>query len=227
MKIAICDDDINDRLTIEDYIKRYDSNLHIDMFSSAVELMEAFENKFYDLIFLDIQMESLNGFDAAKAIMDKFKDKPLIVFTTRSSKYTIRGYEVAFRYLLKPIQYEVFSEVLTAALKRLNPQKIAISINGNNIILSVKDIYYFEVFDHYTRIYSKDSYNECRYPLKKLEKMLQGCAFGRPHSGYLVNMDYVLSATQSEAILKNGVKINISRHRKDTFLRLFHQSVRR
>ena len=90
MNIAACDDDDSDLSTIRDYLGRYDAGLSLDVFNAAEMLLAAAESKFYDLIFLDIEMEALSGFDAARLLMEG-REKPLIVFVTKSSKYTIQG----------------------------------------------------------------------------------------------------------------------------------------
>jgi DNA-binding LytR/AlgR family response regulator len=125
MKIAVCDDDKNDIAILQEYIIRYDAGLGCDVFHSAVELVDAHRKEFYDLIFLDIEMKQMNGYEAAK-LMTKHKEKPLIIFVTKSSKYTILGYEVAFRYLIKPITYEQLETVLSASLEHIVPKKLMI-----------------------------------------------------------------------------------------------------
>ena len=99
MRIAICDDEDQERLNIEALVKRYARELSIVLFSSADELLAAAKTTFFPLIFLDIEMDDTNGFDAAEELMSG-SAKPLIVFVTKSTEYTIRGYDVAFHYLV-------------------------------------------------------------------------------------------------------------------------------
>lgn len=228
MRVAICDDDKSDILTIKNYINRYDSSIEYDIYYSAEELLKGMGNENFDLVFLDIRMKTLNGFEAAKFIMERFEENsPLIVFITRSSKYTILGYEVAFRYLMKPIEYEEFSGVLSAAIKKIAPKTISLSYYGKSIFISVNDICYCEVFGHNTVIHAEDNSYEFRYSLKKIEEMLQGCGFARPHSSYLINLDYIESVSGNEILLKNGLSIKIGRHKKANFMRALHQHLRR
>ena len=115
MRIAICDDEDQERLNIEALVKRYAPELSIVLFSSADELLAAAKTTFFPLIFLDIEMDDTNGFDAAEELMSG-SAKPLIVFVTKSTEYTIRGYDVAFHYLVKPLNEAKFHEVLKRAL---------------------------------------------------------------------------------------------------------------
>jgi DNA-binding LytR/AlgR family response regulator len=226
MKIAICDDDAADSLLLQEYISRFDTGLTCAVFNSAPVLLDALREDFYDLIFLDIEMGALSGFDAAKLIMED-RDKPLIVFVTKSSKYTIQGYEVAFRYLVKPLHYADFSRVMKAALEQIVPQKVAVDIGGREHLFSVREIYYFEIFGHRVRIRTVDRVYECRNSLKNIEDMLAGCAFVRPHNSYLVNIEHIVTASQTELVMKDGMKISISRKKKDESLRLIYQFLRR
>ena len=226
MRIAVCDDDKNDAAIIQEFIGQYDAGLSCDVFHSAVDLVDAHRREFYDLMFLDIEMKPMNGFKAAK-LMTQNEERPLILFVTKSSKYTILGYEVAFRYLIKPITYEQLETVMNAALEQIVPKKIMIEINGKNVMISTRDIYYFEVFDHNVRACTKNSTFDYRESLKNIEDMLSGGNFVRPHNSYLVNLEHVVSTTQSEFIMEDNRVISISRKRKDDVFRALHQYLRR
>lgn len=69
MRIAICDDEHQERLNIEILVKRYAPELSVSPFSSADELLIASKTTFFPLIFLDIEMDNTNGFEAAKELM--------------------------------------------------------------------------------------------------------------------------------------------------------------
>lgn len=226
MRIAICDDDNNDLAVLTSLIGRYDASLSFDVYHSAVALLSALKTECYDLMFLDIEMKPMNGFEAAKQIT-KSADNPLIIFVTKSSKYTIQGYEVAFRYLMKPVSFDQFEKVMKAAMDQIVPKKIMIEVNSKNLMISTKDIYYFEVFDHNVRLRTQNDKYDYRESLKNLEEMLSGGTFVRPHNSYLVNLEHVISATQSEFIMRDNHKISISRKRKDDVFKALHQFMRR
>lgn len=226
MRIAVCDDDKNDVSIIREYIGRFDAGLACDVFHSALSLVDAHGRESYDLIFLDIEMKPFNGFEAARVLATN-KEKPLIIFVTNSSKYTIQGYEVAFRYLIKPVTYEQFETVMKASLEQVVPKKIMIEVGGKNMMISTRDIYYFEVFDHNVRVRTKNDVFDYRDSLKNIEDMLSGGNFIRPHNSFLVNLEHVLSTTQSEFIMKDNRVISISRKRKDDVFRALHQFLRR
>lgn len=127
MKIAICDDDILDLQSLQSMIWDYDVSLDVTAFRSASALLRAFDTMFFDIIFMDIEMEHPNGYEVAEILMQK-KDKPLIIFVTNSGEYTIRGYGIAFRYLPKPLSATAVSDVLKLAIESITPQKIELDI---------------------------------------------------------------------------------------------------
>ena len=121
MRIAICDDEPRELELLHSFLLRYDTTLPYTLFSSAQDLLDASSSTFFDIIFMDIEMRSPNGYDAAVSLMQN-EARPLIIFVTKSSSYTILGYGVAFRYLKKPISYDAFSAVLKLTLEEVVPQ---------------------------------------------------------------------------------------------------------
>lgn len=226
MKIAVCDDDKKDLAIIQDFIRTYDAGLQCDVFHSAVDLLNAHKKEAYDLMFLDIEMKPLSGFEAAKKLSADV-DKPLIIFVTNSSKYTIQGYEVAFRYVVKPAAYDQIEQVLNAALEKIVPKKMLVEVNGRSQMISTRDIYYFEVFDHNVRICTQYNVYDCRDSLKNIEEMLSGGNFIRPHNSFLINLEHVVSASQTEFIMRDKHVISISRKKKDEVFKALHQYMRR
>lgn len=112
VSIAIVDDDTEDILTLERHIARYfaekGGEYGIASFYDGSELMRDYAPK-YDIVFLDIDMEKLNGMAAAKRIRDT-DEHTAIVFVTRMAKYAIKGYEVsALDFIVKPVEYGSFA----------------------------------------------------------------------------------------------------------------------
>jgi DNA-binding LytR/AlgR family response regulator len=226
MKVAVCDDEKEDLYRHRDFIQAYDSSLSFDLFSSAADLLEAFESNIYDIVFLDIEMEPIDGFTAAQTIVSKY-DKPLIIFTTKSSQFTIQGYEVAFRYLVKPVSYEVFAKVLKAALAVSVPRRICLEANNQQFLVPLRDVLYFEVLNHVIGVQTVSDTYFYRDSLKNTENLLAGSDFARPHNSYIINLEHIFRITQKEVTMTNGFKINISRKRKDDFFFKMHQYLRR
>ena len=125
MRIAICDDEADQREVMLSFVCQYNPTLAVDTYDAAIDLLLAVEKIPYDIVFMDIEMPAPNGFEIAQQLKVK-SNSPLVIFVTKSNSYTIQGYGVAFRYLAKPISYAMFSSVLSLALKEREPAKVSI-----------------------------------------------------------------------------------------------------
>lgn len=216
LKVAICDDEERERQTITEFLLRFDPQAEYVCFSSAGELLRACRQEDFSLVLLDIELPELNGFQAACALQ-KLPHSPLVIFITRSGSYTIQGYEVAFRYLQKPLDYETFQRALSAAAEKLRPQYLPISTPEGTVVLRIGEIRYIEVYNYQVLIHTDQGTYGCRSSLKQLEQSLRDCGFARPHNSYLVNLSAVASAQKNFLLLTDGVKLPISRNRKKEF----------
>lgn len=134
MKIAICDDDQQDMNLLLKYCEAYGQNLTASGFASGSALLAAFDVEFYDLIFMDIEMEHPNGYETAVILRQRDR-RPEIIFTTKTLNYAVRGYGIALRYLPKPISYKMFADSLQIALQNIVPEKIMVPYQyGQKII---------------------------------------------------------------------------------------------
>ena len=219
MQIAICDDERQELEHIQTLLKRYAPEIQVIRFSSADDLLYAAETDFFPLIFWDIAMELTSGFEAAELLMSK-KQKPLIVFVTKSTAYTVRGYDVAFHYLVKPIREDKFNQVLDRALRLLTPRYFSFLLDGSQYRIPLNDVLYFESFNYMLLIHTKNRVYETRLSLKKVEADLYGSDFFRIHASYLINLQHVVRISKTDVEIEGGEIIRIiriSRSRKKSF----------
>lgn len=217
MKIAICDDEAADLGLIQRYCVEYDASLPVSLFASGEELIEAFKENFYDLVFLDIELGKLSGLEVG-ATLRGLPDKPIIIFTTHSLNYAVRGYGIAMRYLPKPISYETFSTVMREALDHITPSKISICVSGTQMFFSVDDIVYFEVLRHQLMVHLKDQEAVClRGTLIEVIEQIPSRQFVQPHKSYYVNMEYIDRLTGQDIMMTNGDVIPVGRSKKNEF----------
>lgn len=146
MKFALCDDSPQELRQIRDYLLQFDPAADYTEFLSAKSLVDVFQSDYFDIILLDIEMAEFNGYQAAQEL-NKLPDIPLIIFITQSGDYTIRGYEVAYRYLQKPVQYLDFERALSAAVTKSSPKCLTVMEERGPVIIRVRDITYIEVFN--------------------------------------------------------------------------------
>ena len=167
-------------------------------------------------------MEGMNGYQAAEEL-NKLPDIPLIIFITQSGAYIILGYEVAFRYLKKPVEYPDFVRAVSAAVAKCSPKSIPVAGERGPILVRIRDITYIEVFSYKTIIHTSKEQYQVRTPLKEFEGTLWGNGFARPHNSFLVNLDFVDRIQKANLLLTDGTEIPISRNRKKLFDEaLFH-----
>ncbi|MCL2391852.1 MAG: LytTR family DNA-binding domain-containing protein [Oscillospiraceae bacterium] len=226
MHIAICDDEYKELLHLQSLAQKYNPDMVISLFDSAESLLAGIKTQPADVILLDIEMGALNGFDAAKKLRG-MPSPPLIIFVTNSSAYTYRGYEVAFRYLPKPVVHETLENALNAAVDKIAPQKFSIAENGRSYVLPISDILYFEASGHTLTLHSKTRTYECRMKIGDAEALLPRNAFVSPHKGYIVNLDFIDAVNEHDLVLTNAEKIPISRRRKKAFELALFRFVRR
>jgi len=226
MRIAICDDEQNELHYLHALVERYNPKIDVFLFLSAESLLESMNTYSFDIILLDIEMEGTNGYTAAKRLKT-VQNPPLIVFITNSAEYTYRGYEVAFRYLPKPVTFDVLSDVLSSAIEQIVPLKLTINENGRTHVIHINDILYIESSGHKLAIHTKGSIYECHMKLCEVESLLPVDVFTSPHKGYLVNLDCVDSIRESRLTLKGDVHIPVSRRRKKEFEQALFRFVRR
>lgn len=162
-------------------------------------------------------MGQMNGLEVGERLIH-MPHKPLVVFTTQSLTYAVRGYGIAMRYLPKPITYDTFSFIMGLALERILPKKISIFSNGGQMLVPVNKILYFEVLCHQVFVHlSSGEKISMRGTLTETISQVPHRAFAQPHKSYYINMEYVDRITQQSILMTNGDFIPIGRSKKDIF----------
>ncbi len=148
LKIAVCDDEPVFVEQISGRIKKYMPDAVIQGFFSSEDLLSLKE--VFDIYFLDIQMEKMNGVETAKKLRES-DEECIIVFITGAKEYVFEAFDVAaMHYLIKPVADEKLQEVLKRAQKEIEKKQnkkerqIFIQTRNKSITLNVADILYFE-----------------------------------------------------------------------------------
>ncbi|MBN2892208.1 MAG: LytTR family transcriptional regulator DNA-binding domain-containing protein [Bacteroidales bacterium] len=235
IKILIIDDEEPARNLIKTFLQNQ-SNIEIlgecsDGFSAVKDI----NSKNPDLIFLDIQMPKLTGFE----VLELIDNPPLIIFSTAFDDYAVKAFEQkAIDYIMKPYSKARFLEALDKAKEKLNstekirgtfdklleisnenPEKLnrfAVK-NGSKItILSLEEISLFEAQDDYVMIYSEKGKFMKNMTMKYLEKHLDDTEFVRIHRSFIVNLSCIDKIEHFEkdnyiVILKNKQQAKASK----------------
>ena len=219
IEIAVCDDD---KFTV-DYIvntlthisKKNNLYINIHTFTSGMDFILNYNpSKSYDIIFLDILLDSLNGIDIAKHIREN-NDITKIIFISSSSEYILDGYDVeASNYLIKPLDYEKLNKVFIKAIKSLyntNSKLLKINHGSKTITLPLSKVLYFEVYNRKVIAILDNSTIEFYSRLSDIEVLISKYNFVRCHRSYLVNVCKISQLSSSEITLNNFAKIPIGK----------------
>ncbi|MCR5543558.1 MAG: LytTR family DNA-binding domain-containing protein [Eubacterium sp.] len=217
MRIAVCDDEEKYRFQAKAMIDNMSGSLDtiVDAFGDGRKLLEAFDKRPYEVLFLDIEMPAMDGITLAKKIREK-NDSVYIVFLTSHVEYALEGYEVnALRYLTKPLREDKLREVLKFVMdKNTNKKQLLIKEDGEEILLNVSDIIYMEAQNQYVMIYTTHGEHLIRYNITDFEKQLKKDGFFRTHRGYLVSLAKVKRMAKSDVVMEAGdeeIEVPVSR----------------
>lgn len=220
MKIGICDDESIFREQLKTMLEDYYHSLDVLIIScsSGEELLQEIEKKQYDLVFLDIEMQGMDGLETAKRVHSIKADLP-IIFLTSHTELAMEGYEVqAFRFLAKPVAVQKLQEALHAFETTLQQeQKLMIVEDGMNRYLSCADIQYIKSENVYLQIVTKQGSHLVRKKLKEQIEELPKDTFMLVHRSYIVNLNEVASFDGNVIVLKGGFEIPVSRGNREAF----------
>ena len=217
MRIAICDDQAVCLEQTLEAVKKCLRGLEarIEMFQGGMAFLKAFQNRPYDLVFLDVEMPEIDGITLAKRLRKLSKDVP-IIFLTSHIEYALEGYEVnALRYLTKPVDPNKLRDVIRVVSERMRQQRILwIKTELGEQKLPVKSILFMEAQNQNILIYTAEDVYCVRYNLSDYERELAQDGFFRIHRGYLVPLAHVKSVSKGEITLTNHTRLPVSRSRE-------------
>jgi two-component system LytT family response regulator len=232
MKAIIIDDEPLARMLVKEYLIQHPN---IELLAEAEDGFDGVKkiNELKpDVIFLDIQMPKLNGFE----LLELLQHYPKVIFTTAFDEYALKAFENnAIDYLLKPFSEERFNQAIAklqnntvSAEEKINhlssftpkyeeeSSRIVIK-NGSEIqIIPTKDVDFIEAYDDYVKIYIGEKYQLKKKTLSYYEKVLEEKQFIRIHRSFLLNIAKLTRIESFEknsyiAILSSGMRVPISR----------------
>ncbi len=233
IRAVIVDDEEPARLVLKEYLSEHQDIKILADCANGFEAVKAISELHPDLVFLDIQMPKLNGFE----VLELVEQPPAVIFATAYNQYALKAFEVhAADYLLKPFSKERLAEALEhaqAQLKHKKPipvqaiasaagmttsplERVLVKDGSKVHIIPVDRIDYIEAQDDYVSIKSEGKSFLKQERMTSLEKELDTKTFVRVHRSYILNIERIarieLYAKDSRmAILKDGTKLLISR----------------
>lgn len=239
IQIAIVDDSRPDRAMLikrtDNYMRRHNLEYHLYEFESGEAFLASLPARRFDLVFLDIYMEGINGLDTAKALYEKDRDCR-IIFLTSSPDYSVLSYSVhAVYYLLKPIEDEPFEQAMEFC--RLAPcydvPQISVVSEGVPITIDTGRILYLEYVDRQTLLHLAPareentettlcltgSFKQITAPLTADRRFLV-CI-----RGIMINMQYVTQEEDGFFVLTTGKRIPINIRNKSSISRTYRSYI--
>lgn len=215
-RFAVCDDNETDAAfvvsLIENWNKRKDLPLQIEVFSSAEAFLFAHEaGPEFDLLLLDIEMGGMNGVELAKKLR-RMGERLLLVFVTGFMDYISEGYDVeALHYLMKPVTGKKLEQVLDRSMERIGAREKELTLSLPNGIVRVPlyEIRYLEVQKNYVTVHAEEDYR-VKKTLNELEGELDD-SFFKVHRSYIVALRFIRRILKTEIILKDNTEVPLSR----------------
>lgn len=232
IRVVIIDDEFLARSIVKEYMRKHQQLELVAECSDGFDGLKAIQEHNPDLIFLDIQMPKISGFE----MLELIDEPPAVIFATAFDEYAIKAFEAhAIDYLLKPFDQERFDKAVSKFLAQnkvdnsatkelLNDAQLPTSNNrivvknGSKIkIIPVQDVLYMEAADDFVKVFTKDGYYLKNKTMSFFESFLPTDMFVRCHRSYIVNIQEITRIDPYEkdghvAVLKNGTKVSVSRN---------------
>ena len=222
MDIAVVDDEKVIRGYICALIEEQKPRSNIETYATGEELLAA--GKRFDIVFLDIQMDGMNGIEAARKLR-KWQEDTVLIFITGIKEYVFDALDLyAFHYLLKPLDEKKFAEVLEKATyeAKKKTEKKCLFIKTRNLTLDQSDILYIESRAKKVEIHTTgaDKAIEIYASMDELEGQL-GEDFYRCHRAYIVNMAHITEYDNESITLTNGDQVYLTKKKYGEFVKVY------
>lgn len=234
IKAIIIDDEPLARSIVKEYLQSHTDIEVMQECNDGFEGVKAITHHKPDLIFLDIQMPKINGFE----MLELIEQPPSVIFTTAFDEYAMKAFEThAVDYLLKPFSKERFdkavhkwqqqfqkpesksvqSTLLSEEIRQPEERnRIVVKESGNIRIIPVHEIQYLEAYDDYVKIYTQKEMFLKKKTMGFYEQSLNADQFVRVHRSYIIQLNQITRIEPLEkdshiALLKSGAKIPLSK----------------
>jgi two-component system, LytTR family, response regulator len=247
IRCILIDDESNSLEMMEWLLKTYCPQVQIDaMCNSAEAGIEAINKYKPDVVFLDIEMPHMNGFDMLEQF-DKLNFD--VVFCTAYDQFAIKAFKYsALNYLLKPVDPDDLKETIRRLEdKKVSPSReqlellmqgirntqrptvsrIALTTGEGLLFVTTADILYCMADSNYTSVVLKGGKKILvSKVLKDIDEALSGPDFYRIHNSYLINLNHISKYVRGDGgyvVMQDGVTVSISRSRRQDFMELFEK----
>lgn len=227
IKCIIIDDEPLARAIVTEYLLEHKNIAIVAECDNGFEGLKAINEHQPDLLFLDIQMPKINGFE----LLELLDEPPTIIFTTAFDEYALKAFENnAIDYLLKPFSKERFNQAIEKASLNSNKKhkiilekpteeaqnRIVVKHNNQIKIIPLNEVLYIESYDDYVKINTIENTFVKKKTMLYYQSVLNQNQFVRIHRSYLLNIKFLNKLEPYEkdgylAVLTNKTKLNVSK----------------
>ncbi|TBN04811.1 response regulator [Hyunsoonleella flava] len=228
-KVIIVDDEASGRQLIKEYLEDYEELILLGEANNGVDAVKLINEFKPDLVFLDVQMPGMTGFD----VLTHLEELPQIIFSTAYDQYALKAFEVhAIDYLLKPYTKARFKVAIEKLRNNSNnkarplaesllmetskyPKRILVQSQNKLVTINLEDVVRIEAYGDYSKIIVNDSVFLSNYGISTLEEKLNSDVFIRVHRSSIINLNKVKELnkyTKSyDVTMLNGDVVRVSR----------------
>ncbi len=238
-KVILVDDEASGRKLIKEYIAAYPEFVVLAEANNGVDAVKLINEFKPDLVFLDIQMPGLTGFE----VLTHLEEIPQVIFSTAYDQYALQAFEVhAVDYLLKPYTQERFRLALERIASRNNfealrplaesllmekqtyPERILVQASKKLVTIAITEIIRVEAYGDYSKLITlKDTYLS-NFGIGVLENKLNPTIFLRVHRSAIINIHCIKEIEKYpnsyEVVMQNGDQVRVSRGYMDSLKKL-------
>lgn len=244
MKILLIDDEADARKLLREYLGAYPELAIAGECANGLDAVSAIDRLEPDLIFLDIQMPGLSGFQVLQQIVHV----PQVIFSTAYDRYALKAFDHnAIDYLLKPYTRDRFVQAITKVLRshpsrNLDqvralsehlqrefapanyPDRLLVEQGRHLVALPLHQIIWLQADDDYTRLHTRERFYLSSLGIGELELRLHPAQFLRVHRSAIINLEHIREVIKDPngpfVVLSNGVRQKVSRSYQDALKRL-------
>ena len=211
MNCIIVDDDPVWLRTLEEFVGKSSSLTLVGSYSDSLSARNLLMSRSdIELIFLDIEMPEMDGFD----FLSSLENPPHIIFVSGSEEYAYKAFNYnGIDYLLKPITYPRFCRAVEKIMKYYAPRSVPSSAGEEEIFikkasslvrLKLKEILFVEALENYVSVNTRDEKYTIHFTMRGIEQQLPSSLFVRIHRSYLVNKSVIRSITENSLTIAIG-----------------------
>lgn len=214
MKVAICDDEKPWANEINSLLNEYSQTRRIDVFSfyydSGTSLIES--GNTYDIVFIDYQMEGLNGIETARKI-NLLNPDGITIFVSAYTNVALDAFEVkAYRFIAKPINKEKLFKAIDDYRAEMDSDNFLVfKTHEGTIRIKISEIVFVEALGNHSIIHTLNTDYEIFINLKTIQNKLPSDKFFRCHKAYITSFTHIQAHDNTVIKYDNGTKVYISR----------------